>query len=88
MENPISSKARGVLYVIAVVVSGLGVVAAPIAVAVGLSDMAIAAILAAVGAVSATAATLARANLTLPGESGDTSSGATEQIANVHGLNS
>lgn len=65
MNNPISEKARGVIYVVAIVVSGIGLVTAAVAPLVGLGAYTeiISGVVAAVGLV---AQTLARANLSSP----------------------
>lgn len=65
MNNPISEKARGVIYVVAIVISGLGLVTAAVAPLIGLGAYTeiISGVVAAVGLV---AQTLARANLNSP----------------------
>lgn len=65
MNNPISEKARGIIYVVSIVVSGIGVVATPVLTAMNAS-VAAPIVSAAVAAIGGTALVLARANLSSP----------------------
>lgn len=65
MNNPISEKARGIIYVISIVASGAGVIAAPVLAAAGMQS-AVPIVAAAVAGIGGTAALLARANLSSP----------------------
>lgn len=64
MENPISEKTRGVLYIAGITVGILSVVAGPLMAALETPEEWVSVVVSAVGAVTTLLATLARANLT------------------------
>lgn len=68
MSNPISPKARGVLYLLGLVIGGLAVVIGPLIVALGINAEWAAVIVSLVGAVTSLLSLLARDNLPAPDE--------------------
>ena len=72
MSNPISPKARGVLYLIGITIGGLAVVVGPLIVALGVPDVWAAVIVSFVGAVTSLLSLLAKDNLPAPVEPTDT----------------
>lgn len=71
MSNPISAKARGVLYLLGLVIGGLAVVVGPLIVALGVPDVWAAVIVSFVGAVTSLLSLLAKDNLPAPVEPTD-----------------
>ena len=71
MSNPISPKARGVLYLLGITIGGLTVVVGPLIVALGIPDVWAAVIVSLVGAVTSLLSLLARDNLPAPDDSDD-----------------
>ena len=71
MSNPISPKARGVLYLLGLVIGGLAVVVGPLIVALAIPDVWAAVIVSLVGAVTSLLSLLARDNLPGPDDSDD-----------------
>ena len=71
MNNPISPKARGVLYLLGITIGGLAVVVGPLIVALGVPDVWAAVIVSFVGAVTSLLSLLAKDNLPDPEESTD-----------------
>ena len=71
MSNPISAKARGVLYLLGLTVGALAVVVGPLIVALGISAEWSAVIVSLVGAVASLLSLLARVNLPAPEEPTD-----------------
>ncbi len=71
MSNPISAKARGVLYLLGITIGGLAVVVGPLIVALGVPDVWAAVIVSLVGAVTSLLSLLARDNLPGPDDSDD-----------------
>lgn len=74
MPNPITVRARGIIYVIGVIVGGLAVIAGPLSIALGVSPEWTSVATSLLGAVVTLSSTLARANLTLPTDT-DTTEG-------------
>lgn len=68
MSNPISPKARGVLYLLGITIGGLTVVVGPLILALGIPDAWAAVIVSLVGAVTSLLSLLARDNLPAPDE--------------------
>ena len=66
MSNPISAKARGVLYLLGITIGGLAVVVGPLIVALGVPDVWAAVIVSFVGAVTSLLSLLAKDNLPVP----------------------
>mgnify|MGYP003605593098 CR=1 FL=1 len=71
MSNPISAKARGVLYLLGITIGGLAVVVGPLIVALGVPDVWAAVIVSFVGAVTSLLSLLAKDNLPAPDDSDD-----------------
>lgn len=71
MSNPISPRARGILYLLGIIVGGLAVVVGPLIVALQVPDVWAAVIVSAVGAVTSLLSLLARDNLPAPDDSDD-----------------
>lgn len=71
MSNPISPKARGVLYLLGLVIGGLAVVVGPLIVALGINAEWAAVIVSLVGAVTSLLSLLAKDNLPAPEEPTD-----------------
>ena len=71
MSNPISAKARGVLYLLGITIGGLAVVVGPLIVALGVPDVWAAVIVSFVGAVTSLLSLLAKDNLPAPKEPTD-----------------
>ena len=71
MTNPISTSTRSRIYLAGVIVGILAVVVGPLVTALGVPDAWTAVITSLVGAITTLTATLARANLTIPGDTGD-----------------
>ena len=71
MSNPISAKARGVLYLLGLVIGGLAVVVGPLIVALGINAEWAAVIVSFVGAVTSLLSLLAKDNLPVPEEPTD-----------------
>lgn len=71
MSNPISPKARGVLYLLGITIGGLAVVVGPLIVALGVPDVWAAVIVSFVGAVTSLLSLLAKDNLPAPVEPTD-----------------
>ena len=71
MNNPISPKTRGVLYLLGVTIGGLAVVVGPLIVALGVPDVWAAVIVSFVGAVTSLLSLLAKDNLPVPEEPTD-----------------
>ena len=71
MRNPISAKARGVLYLLGITIGGLAVVVGPLIVALGVPDVWAAVIVSFVGAVTSLLSLLAKDNLPAPDDSDD-----------------
>ena len=71
MRNPISAKARGVLYLLGITIGGLAVVVGPLIVALGINAEWAAVIVSLVGAVTSLLSLLARDNLPGPDDSDD-----------------
>ena len=63
MENPLSPKTRGVLYLLGVIIGSFAVVAGPLIVALAIPEVWAAVILSAVGATTGLLSLLARDNL-------------------------
>ena len=72
MSNPISAKARGVLYLLGITIGGLAVVVGPLILALGIPDAWASVIVSLVGAVTSLLSLLARDNLPAPDDSDDT----------------
>ena len=72
MKNPISPRARGVLYLLGLVIGGLAVVVGPLIVALAIPDVWAAVIVSLVGAVTSLLSLLARDNLPAPDDIDDT----------------
>ena len=72
MNNPISPKTRGVLYLLGLTIGALAVVVGPLIVALGISAEWSAVIVSLVGAVTSLLSLLARDNLPAPDDSDDT----------------
>ena len=66
MSNPISAKARGVLYLLGITIGSLAVVVGPLIVALGVPDAWAAVIVSFVGAVTSLLSLLAKDNLPVP----------------------
>ena len=71
MSNPISAKARGVLYLLGITIGGLAVVVGPLIVALGVPDAWAAVIVSFVGAVTSLLSLLAKDNLPVTEEPTD-----------------
>ena len=71
MSNPISAKARGVLYLLGITIGGLAVVVGPLIVALGVPDVLAAVIVSLVGAGTSLLSLLAKDNLPVPEEPTD-----------------
>ena len=71
MNNPISPKTRGVLYLLGLVIGGLAVVVGPLIVALSVPDEWAAVIVSLVGAVTSLLSLLAKDNLPGPDDSDD-----------------
>ena len=71
MNNPISAKARGVLYLLGITIGGLAVVVGPLIVALGVPDVWAAVIVSFVGAVTSLLSLLVKDNLPVPEEPTD-----------------
>ena len=71
MSNPISPKARGVLYLLGLTIGGLAVVIGPLIVALAIPDVWAAVIMSLVGAVTSLLSLLAKDNLPVPEEPTD-----------------
>ena len=71
MSNPISPRARGVLYLLGITIGGLAVVVGPLIVALGINAEWAAVIVSLVGAVTSLLSLLARDNLPAPEEPTD-----------------
>ncbi|GAA2178581.1 hypothetical protein GCM10009785_01730 [Brooklawnia cerclae] len=67
MTNPISTRVRGILYVISIIVGILATVVPPVVAALGVGDQWALVVTSGVGAITTITSTLARANLTEPG---------------------
>ena len=63
MENPLSPKTRGVLYLLGIIIGSFAVVAGPLIVALAIPEAWAAVILSAVGATTGLLSLLARDNL-------------------------
>ena len=72
MNNPISPKTRGVLYLLGLTIGGLAVVVGPLILALSIPDAWAAVIVSLVGAVTSLLSLLARDNLPGPDDSDDT----------------
>ena len=68
MTNPIAVSTRGRIYLAGVIIGVLAVVAGPMIVALQVPDVWAAVITSLIGAVTTLTTTLARANLTIPGD--------------------
>ena len=71
MSNPISAKARGVLYLLGITIGSLAVVVGPLIVALGVPDVWAAVIVSFVGAVTSLLSLLDKDNLPVPAEPTD-----------------
>ena len=72
MNNPISPKTRGVLYLLGLTIGALAVVVGPLSLALSIPDAWAAVIVSLVGAVTSLLSLLARDNLPAPDDSDDT----------------
>ena len=71
MNNPISPRTRGVLYLLGLTIGGLAVVVGPLILALSIPDAWAAVIVSLVGAVTSLLSLLARDNLPAPDDSDD-----------------